>query len=64
MDQRHPSPDLGAIVQEIVSRPGWQPGQGLTILVEDTGSRGKRIIGSGEGGSGRAAILKVTYWSP
>lgn len=64
LDQRHPSPDLGAIVQEIVSRPGWQPGQGLTILVEDTGSRGKRIIGSGEGGSGRAAILKVTYWSP
>jgi len=64
LDQRHASPDLSAIVQEVVSRPGWQAGQSFTILVEDTGSRSKRIIGSGDGGSGRAAVLTVTYWSP
>jgi hypothetical protein len=64
LDQRHSSPDLAAIVQEIVRRPGWRTGQALTILVEDVGSRGRRVIASGEDGAGRAAILTITHWSP
>lgn len=36
--QRQMSPDLSAIVQEIVSLPGWQAGNALTFLVQDNGS--------------------------
>ncbi len=61
---RHPSPDLRAIVQEIVSRPGWKPGQALTVFVEDTGSSGKRLIGARDNKVEQAAVLKITYWSP
>ena len=33
------SPDLAPIVQEIVNRPGWQPGQAMVFLVEGSGRR-------------------------
>lgn len=32
------SPDIATIIQEIVDRPGWASGNGLVILVEDSGS--------------------------
>ena len=35
---RQMSPDLSAIVQEIVSLPGWQSGNALTFLAQDNGS--------------------------
>jgi hypothetical protein len=33
------SPDLAPVVQEIVDRPGWQPGQSIVLLVEGSGWR-------------------------
>ncbi len=33
------SPELSAIVQEIVNRPGWRSGNGLALLVTGTGER-------------------------
>ncbi len=33
------SPDLAPIIQEIVDRPGWQPGNPLVLLVEGSGRR-------------------------
>jgi chitodextrinase len=51
-------PDLAAIVQEIVSRPGWVPGNAIAILVTGTG---KRTAESYEGGASVAPRLSVIY---
>jgi hypothetical protein len=58
-----PSPDLRAVVQEIVGQAGWSPGNSLTIFVADNGSVATRNIGSFESrpGSTKAAVLVVTY---
>jgi hypothetical protein len=56
------TPDLGAVIQEIVDRPGWVPGNALTILIADDLSPSYRLIGSFETSpaSTRAAILEIT----
>jgi pectate lyase len=58
-----PSPELGAIVQEIVSQPEWRPGNSLTLFIADQRSAGTRFVGSFESrpGSTNAAVLVVTY---
>ena len=33
------TPDLAPLVQEIVSRPGWKPGNALSLIVTGTGKR-------------------------
>ncbi|MEK7560417.1 MAG: Ig-like domain-containing protein [Patescibacteria group bacterium] len=33
------SPDLSAIIQEVVDRPGWTPGNSLALLANGSGSR-------------------------
>ena len=33
------TPDLSAIVQEIIDRPGWNPGQNLAFFITGTGER-------------------------
>jgi hypothetical protein len=53
---RQRSPDLSAIVQEIVDRPGWASGNALVLVV--TGS-GKRAAESFEGGS--PPVLEISY---
>lgn len=55
------TPDLSTLVQEIVSRPGWQQGNALVLLV--TGS-GKRTARSYEGDRTGAALLHVEYFEP
>ncbi len=51
-------PDLAAIVQEIVARPGWAPGNALAFLVTGTG---RRTAESYEGGASVAPRLAVIY---
>lgn len=55
-DQR--TPDLAALVQEIVSRPGWTLGNALAITVSGTG---ERTAESYKGSSGQAPVLHVEY---
>jgi myo-inositol-hexaphosphate 3-phosphohydrolase len=55
-DQR--TPDLAAIVQEIVDRPGWASGNALALIVTGTGSR---IAESFDGAPGDAPLLHVRY---
>jgi hypothetical protein len=55
-DQR--TPDIASIVQQIVDRPGWNPGNSLAILI--TGS-GTREVESYEGKAAAAALLHVEY---
>ena len=52
------TPDLTAIVQEVVSRPGWLSGNALVLIVTGTGHRTARAF---EGRSGSAALLHVEY---
>jgi hypothetical protein len=55
-DQR--TPELTAIVQEIVDRPGWSDGNALVLIVTGSGTRTAR---SYDGTPARAAILEVEY---
>ncbi len=57
-DQRYQSPNLKAVVQEIVNRTGWCGGNAMAFVL--TGS-GNRTAKSYDGSSGSAPILKVTY---
>jgi hypothetical protein len=52
------TPDLSAVVQEVVSRPGWTAGNALALII--TGE-GERVAESREGSSTGAARLHVEY---
>jgi sugar lactone lactonase YvrE len=52
------TPDLSAVIQEIVSRPGWAPGNALALIISGTGRR------TAEAFDGTAApILYIEYTS-
>lgn len=57
------SPDLAAVVQEIVDRPGWAPGHALTLFVADDGSTGSRSVATFDrtGSSAQAAVLELSF---
>lgn len=52
------SPDLKAVIQEIVSRPGWQSGASLALIISGTG---QRVVESFDGEANAAASLFVEY---
>ena len=57
-DQR--TPDLSAIVQEIIDRTDWSPGNALAIIITGTG---ERTAESYNGSSSGAPLLHVEYVS-
>ena len=52
------TPNIAAIVQEIIDRPGWRAGNGLVIII--TG-RGERVAESYDGDRDAAPLLHVEY---
>jgi PKD repeat protein len=54
------TPDLSAVVQEIVNRSGWVSGNALAIIISGTGHRTARAF---EGKAAGAALLHVDYVS-
>jgi PKD repeat protein len=52
------TPSMIAVIQEIVSRPGWARGNALAIIVTGTG---RRIAYSFDGRSGASPLLHVEY---
>ena len=50
------TPDLSAVIQEVVNRPGWASGNALAIIVTGTGHRTARAF---EGVAAGAALLHV-----
>ena len=58
LDQR--TPDLTAIVQEIVARPDWQSGNALALVLSGTGTR---TAESYNGSASQAPLLHVE-WTP
>jgi len=53
------TPNLASVLQEVVNRPGWAPGNALTVLVNGTGRRTARSF---EGGA--APVLRINYVAP
>ncbi len=52
------SPDLSAVLQEIVNRPGWQTGNALVLFI---GGTGKRVAEAYDGSPAQAPLLMVTF---
>jgi hypothetical protein len=52
------TPDLGPVIQEVVARAGWAPGNALVLIVTGTGHRTARAFDEGAAG---AALLHVEY---
>lgn len=52
------SPDLSAVIQEIVDDTAWKSGNAMTFII--TG-QGKRVARSFESGAGRAPLLHIEY---
>jgi hypothetical protein len=58
VDEKHRSPDLRAIVQEVVNRSGWNPGGSMVFTI---GGTGRRAAESYEGEAAAAPLLHITY---
>ncbi|MCE5335328.1 MAG: S8 family peptidase [Desulfobacteraceae bacterium] len=56
--------DLRDIVQEIVNRSDWQPGNALNIYANDQGSQSYRMVTQFDGKPAQAAKLEVVYKLP
>ena len=54
------TPDLAAVLQEIVNRPGWASGNALALLVLGSG---ERTAESYDGGAHKAPVLHIE-WTP
>jgi hypothetical protein len=52
------SPDLGALLEEVVQRPGWTAGNAVALLVAGSG---KRVAESFDGVASGAPRLEVVY---
>ena len=55
------TPDLSAIVQEIVSRGGWSALNDMAFIITGTGTRTAEAF---EGGAARAPLLHIEYVMP
>ncbi len=56
VDQR--TPDLAALVQELVDRPGWIAGNSIVFVIDGTG---ERVAESFDGNAGAAALLHLEF---
>jgi hypothetical protein len=52
------TPNLAAIIQELVNQEGWSSGQAVVLLISGTG---KRVAESYEGSAPQAPLLHVEY---
>ncbi|MEN8184474.1 MAG: MopE-related protein, partial [Myxococcota bacterium] len=52
------TPELTTLVQEIVDRPGWSPGNAMAVVISGSGHRTAEAY---DGSSSRAAVLEVDY---
>ncbi len=57
-NETHQTPDLAAIIQEVIDRPGWASGNAIVVISEGTG---ERIAHSHDGVPSAAALLHVEY---
>lgn len=58
LNEKHQSPDLSSVVQEIVDRGGWASGNSMVFIVDGSG---ERVAESYDGESTAAPLLHVEY---
>ncbi|MDX1410213.1 MAG: cadherin-like domain-containing protein, partial [Saprospiraceae bacterium] len=58
VDPEQQTPDLTAIIQEIVDRPGWSTGNSLVVIIWGSG---KRVAESYNGNQAGAPMLHIEY---
>ena len=58
VSEKHKTPDLAPIVQEIIGQPGWNSGNALVLLVSGSGVRTAEAF---DGESQNAPLLHVEY---
>jgi len=56
------TPDITAVTQEVINRPGWASGNSLVVIITGDGT-GKRVAESYDGDAAGAALLSVRYSS-
>ena len=59
--EKHYSPDISAVVQEVVDRPGWRENNSMALLLGGTGIRSALAY---DGGPASAPLLHVEYSNP
>jgi len=55
------TPNLGAVLQELVNRPGWSPGNAAVLIISGTGVRRAEAF---DGGAAFAPMLHIEYQVP
>ena len=58
VSEKHNTPDISSLLQEVVDRPGWNPGNNIVFIIDGTGSR---TAESYDGESANAALLHIEY---
>ncbi len=56
-NQQYATPDISAIVQEIVDRGGWTEGNDMAFILDGDGVRKAYTV---DGSAGKAAVLRIT----
>ncbi len=56
--QKHQTPNLAPVIQEVVGRSGWVSGNAMVIIVTGTGERTAEAY---EGSASQAALLHIEY---
>ena len=55
------SSDLGAVLRDVTSAPGWESGDPVVLVLRRAGGSGRRLFESVDGDPGAAPALAVSY---
>jgi hypothetical protein len=55
------TPSLASVIQQVVDRPLWAPGNDLVLIISGSGVR---VADAFEGGAARAPLLVIQYNAP
>lgn len=58
------SPDITAIIQEIIDRPGWASGNALMLFIKDNAGSVLRDVYSYDSTPAKSALLTISYTTP
>ena len=59
--EKHLTPDLSALVQEVIDRPGWSSGHNMAFVISGSGERAAK---SHDADAAGAPLLTVTFAFP
>lgn len=63
-EEYNDGPDISAVLQEVIDRAGWAPGNALSIFVEDNSSASQRVAAAFEHADAKPPQLHVNFLPP